>query len=296
MTAVDERFLLPGEYAMSNRPARWTTLLGSCVSVCLHNSHSGLAAMNHFLLPTAVAGADKGRYGDTAIEVLLRSLFARDPDPQHYTARIFGGAHVIGDGAGTSGVGENNIRVARQKLQAGGITVVQEDVGGNRARRIQFETTGGTVKSTFVAQNRPAPTQAIRVLIVDDSPLVRRVLRKAFEHDGSVEVVGEASNPFEARDLIVSTDPDVITLDIEMPRMNGLEFLQKLRRVMAKPVLIVSAVAKPGSPIEAQALQAGATGVIDKAILQLYRGIDAVCDQLIPKIRAAAGPAHRRAG
>ncbi|MCB0280740.1 MAG: response regulator, partial [Calditrichaeota bacterium] len=97
-----------------------------------------------------------------------------------------------------------------------------------------------------------------RVLVIDDSAFVREILSKGLELDPTIEVVGTASNPFTARDKILRLEPDVITLDVEMPRMNGLEFLNKLMEQHPLPVIMVSAYTESGSKITLDALQAGA--------------------------------------
>jgi len=104
----------------------------------------------------------------------------------------------------------------------------------------------------------------IRVLIVDDSAIVRKMLGDALQEEPDMEVVGTAADPFIARDLIVQRHPDVVTLDIEMPRMDGLTFLRKLMQYRPLPVIIVSSLTKSGSAASVQALQAGAVDVIPK--------------------------------
>ena len=108
------------------------------------------------------------------------------------------------------------------------------------------------------------PVRKTRVLIVDDSAIVRRMLSNALRHEPDMEVVGLASDPFVARDLILQHKPDVITLDIEMPRMDGLTFLRKLMVHRPMPVIIVSSVTQTGSAASFEALAAGAIDVIAK--------------------------------
>jgi two-component system, chemotaxis family, protein-glutamate methylesterase/glutaminase len=103
-----------------------------------------------------------------------------------------------------------------------------------------------------------------RVLIVDDSAIVRKLLADALRSDPDIEVVGLASDPFVARDLILQHQPDVLTLDIEMPRMDGLTFLRKLMVHNPLPVIIVSSVTQSGSKASVDALAAGAIDVIAK--------------------------------
>ena len=109
-----------------------------------------------------------------------------------------------------------------------------------------------------------APVRKTRVLIVDDSAIVRRMLSNALQHEPDIEVVGLASDPFVARDLILQHKPDVLTLDIEMPKMDGLTFLRKLMVHRPMPVIIVSSVTQEGSAASFDALNAGAVDVIAK--------------------------------
>src|SRR3954469_14239451 len=109
-----------------------------------------------------------------------------------------------------------------------------------------------------------APMQKTRVLIIDDSAIVRRMLSNALQHEPDIEVVGLASDPFVARDLILLHKPDVLTLDIEMPRMDGLTFLRQLMVHRPLPVIIVSSVTQEGSAATFEALASGAIDVLAK--------------------------------
>jgi two-component system chemotaxis response regulator CheB len=122
------------------------------------------------------------------------------------------------------------------------------------------------------------------VLIVDDSAVVRRMLAHALESDPDIEVVGLAADPFAARDLMVVHRPDVLTLDIEMPRMDGLTFLRKLMVHWPLPVIIVSSVTQTGSAASVEALAAGAIDVIPKS--GGANGVKHIADQLKHRIRA----------
>jgi len=104
----------------------------------------------------------------------------------------------------------------------------------------------------------------IRVLIVDDSAIVRKMLTEALASEQDLEVVGTAPDPFVARDKILSLHPDVLTLDIEMPRMDGLTFLKKLMRFHPLPVIVISSLAQSSSQTALEALQCGAVEVLAK--------------------------------
>ena len=104
----------------------------------------------------------------------------------------------------------------------------------------------------------------VRVLVVDDSRTMRALLKHSLSGDAAIEVVGEAANPLEAREMMKSLDPDVVTLDIEMPNMNGLEFLDKIMRLRPTPVIMVSNLTQPGAAATLQALESGAFDCISK--------------------------------
>ncbi len=126
----------------------------------------------------------------------------------------------------------------------------------------------------------------IRVLIVDDSAVVRQVLSKALSQEPDIEVVGTATDPFVARDKIVKLKPDVITLDIEMPRMDGITFLRKLMQHHPMPVIILSSLTRKGGELGLQAIEAGAVEVLSKPGGSYSVG--EMGEQLAEKIRAAA--------
>lgn len=124
----------------------------------------------------------------------------------------------------------------------------------------------------------------IRLLIVDDSILFRGTLAKFFVNDRFIEVVGEAGDPYEARDKILALRPDVLTLDVEMPKMNGIQFLKKLIPQYPLPVVIVSS-----APIKAfEALEAGAVDYVKKPMIRTAKDVEAFASDLRQKVIAAS--------
>lgn len=126
----------------------------------------------------------------------------------------------------------------------------------------------------------------IRVLVVDDSALVRKILSQELSKYSDIEVVGTAVDPYAARDKIVALNPDVITLDVEMPRMDGLSFLDRLMRHFPKPVVMVSSLTPEGSENAIRALALGAVDVIAKPSSAL--SVPDVAERLVRAVRAAA--------
>lgn len=137
-------------------------------------------------------------------------------------------------------------------------------------------------------KRRELAERKIRVLLIDDSRIVRRVLRKGIERASDIEVVGEAADAYEAREKILELDPDVLCLDIIMPRMSGLTFLARVMHYRPIPTVIVSTIAKRGSDIYRRACQMGAVEVIDKDALAIYQGTGPMERVLLPAIRKAA--------
>ena len=107
-------------------------------------------------------------------------------------------------------------------------------------------------------------TGPLRVLVVDDSPTMRGLITAALRRDPEIEVIGSAADPLEARALIKELNPDVITLDIEMPNMNGLEFLEKIMRLRPMPVVMVSTLTQAGAEVTLRALEMGAIDAVGK--------------------------------
>lgn len=129
----------------------------------------------------------------------------------------------------------------------------------------------------------------IRVLIVDDSALVRDILSVGLSRDPELEVVGTAADPFEAGEKIPILRPDVMTLDVEMPRMNGLEFLRRLMPQYPLPVVMVSALTEKGKQLTLDALALGAVDFVAKPKADLARGMELLMNELTLKIKIAAG-------
>jgi len=128
----------------------------------------------------------------------------------------------------------------------------------------------------------------IKVLCVDDSALIRSLMTEIINSQPDMTVVATAPDPLVARDLIKQLNPDVLTLDVEMPRMDGLDFLEKLMRLRPMPVLMVSSLTERGSEITLRALELGAVDFVTKPRLGIREGLLEYTDLIADKIRAAA--------
>lgn len=130
--------------------------------------------------------------------------------------------------------------------------------------------------------------EPIKVLVVDDSPFVRCILASEIDKAPDLEVVGGAKDPFEARELIIEYHPDVIILDLEMPRMDGLTFLRKLVVHYPVPVIMCSSSSESGSQAAIEAIEAGAVDVVCKPHHGEKNAMRRLAEELVDKVRAAA--------
>lgn len=130
--------------------------------------------------------------------------------------------------------------------------------------------------------------QKIRVLIVDDSAVIRKLLEKIFGSSPDIEVVGTAADPYIARDKLVALKPDVMTLDVEMPRMDGISFLEKVMQHFPTRTIIFSSLAKTGSETYLRALEAGAIEILEKPSIDVSQSLEALSSSIIEKVKAVA--------
>jgi two-component system chemotaxis response regulator CheB len=136
-------------------------------------------------------------------------------------------------------------------------------------------------------------TKPVRVLIVDDSAVIREMLSMLLSADPEIEVVGTASDPFIARERIKELNPDVVTLDIEMPHMDGVTFLRKIMTLRPMPVIMISTLTQAGAEITLEALEIGAVDFIAKPTVDVANAIAGIAAELQEKVRSAA---HARVG
>ncbi|MDR1607457.1 MAG: response regulator, partial [Deltaproteobacteria bacterium] len=281
-------FILPGEYFISKQPHIISTLLGSCVAVCLYHPAQRFGGMNHYMLPTSPNKERSGKYGDYAIAVLLQFMERTLGGLHGLQAIISGGAKVVDSIASGAQIGQRNIELAREILAKKGVPIIKENVGGTTGLKLHYqnwdnkltietmdnkimkgsllhreESARPTFGSPPPVKSSPAPVNSppvkssfaaksgvIKVLIVDDSAIVRSLLAKALADEPDMRVVGAAKDAYEAREMLLELGPDVVTLDIVMPKMDGVTFLKKLMVYYPVPVIICSTIAKAGSQAE----------------------------------------------
>ncbi len=138
-------------------------------------------------------------------------------------------------------------------------------------------------------------SQKIRVIVVDDSALVRSLLAEIINRQRDMECIGTANDPLVAREMIRELNPDVITLDVEMPRMDGIDFLGRLMRLRPMPVVMISTLTERGAEVTMRALELGAIDFVAKPRVGLANGLNELATQIVDKIRVAAVAQVRRA-
>lgn len=128
----------------------------------------------------------------------------------------------------------------------------------------------------------------IKVLIIDDSALIRQLMKEILSSDPQIEVVGVAQDPFDAREKIKKLNPDVLTLDVEMPKMDGVTFLRNLMRLRPMPVVMVSTLTDAGADVTLQALELGAVDYVSKPKINVQEEMQAYAEEIISKVKIAA--------
>ena len=134
----------------------------------------------------------------------------------------------------------------------------------------------------------------IRVLIIDDSLLIRKVLTEILNSSSDIEVVGTAEDPLIAREMIKQLNPDVLTLDIEMPRMDGITFLRNLMRLRPMPVVMISALTESNAEVTLTALELGAVDFIAKPTMDVENTLNDYAEDIIAKVKVASQANIRR--
>lgn len=134
----------------------------------------------------------------------------------------------------------------------------------------------------------------VRVLIIDDSLLIRKVLTEILNSSPDIEVVGAAEDPLIAREMIKALNPDVLTLDIEMPRMDGITFLRNLMRLRPMPVVMISVLTESNAEVTLTALELGAVDFIAKPTMDVENALNDYADDIITKVIVASKANIRR--
>jgi chemotaxis receptor (MCP) glutamine deamidase CheD/CheY-like chemotaxis protein len=332
--------VLPGEYFVASEDIPIMTTLGSCIAACLCDRQAGVGGLNHFLLPDGDDGSG-GRYGAYAMELLINAMMKRGASRSSLEAKVFGGGQVLAGmtrmniGERNTRFVLEYLRTERIPLiskdvldiyprkvcflPASGQALVKRLAAADTATPGGAGTAGGaaaragrrrwrlhrpvlTLGTTGTIRRRGITQMTrTRVVVVDDSALVRSLLAEIINRQPDMQCVGAAADPLLAREMIRELEPDVITLDVEMPRMDGLEFLARLMRLRPMPVVMVSTLTEQGAEVTLRALELGAVDFVAKPRIGVADGLKRLAEDITDKIRTAAraqmcaGPPRRAA-
>jgi two-component system chemotaxis response regulator CheB len=254
--------------------------------------------MIHYIHPKQLTGfgQDDFRYGDIAIVTLIEQLRSlTDEAPSTFVAKIVGGASEKGGIGKAFDVGFENVKIAKEILAQHEIPIVGESVGGTAGRKAIFHTATNRLQVAKMEpkENRVDPSSLVnplaitgrpstvsslkgatpglskkrKILIVDDSKTIRDLLKRILLEDPDFEIIGMASDALEASKLVRKQRPDVITLDIHMPGMTGIEWLEKLLPKNPIPVVMISSLQLQEGNEVFKALEIGAVDYIQKPLL-----------------------------
>lgn len=297
---MNTHYLFPGKIAAFKDETIISTLLGSCVAVALHDPTTKIGGLNHYLLSDGLPEERANtRYGSHAIPLLIEECVRLGANRNKLQAKVYGGANVISVAQLGDGIGKRNIELAEKMLKDLGIPVLEKNVAGDSARTIKLNTAtfdvihnsskdSGTVERPVdVSGFKPLSiAKNVKVLVVDDSATVRTLFTNIFSKSG-LEVVGAAADAYQARELILNKKPDVITLDIEMPKMSGVMFLEKIMKHHPIPVVMVSSLASTGEAA-LKSLELGAIEFVHKPSQFDPAVLKDLAAMLVDKVRAAA--------
>ncbi len=272
-------FVCPEEIAFSNEASKnIQTTVGACVAVCIWDEVKKCGGVCHCLLPSSAKSTNvpsiPNGYGQYAIINLLKRFKKHGSEQKNLQAKILGGARV-GDTElrKEQWAGQHNIELAKRLLSDFQIPIVANATGGFLEKKIKFNPKTGKVLFQDIEGDQPVETpemstitekKKIKILIVDDSAPTRKILRKMIEKSMEFKVIAEANDPIEAKTLIARDRPDVITLDINMPIMNGIDFLESYIKTSYIPTVIISSLNPRESNDIFKSLSLGAFDYIEK--------------------------------
>lgn len=301
---MSQLYLFPGQFVVMSEKTTVTTVLGSCVAVALYDAKKRIAGMNHFLLPQSRnAEPENGglRYGAISLSKMLEQMLALGAHQEHLQAKVYGGARVLENvGLGDS-IGRQNIDFALSWLNEKRIPIVSNDFGGTAGRKIVLNTFDFSVKVQLLNSMKAVDpsgsevqliSRPARVVIVDGSASGRTLLSRVLTQTGRVEIVGLAGDAFEAREVIVDQEPDVVLLDLDIPGLSALKFLEKLMHYFPTPTIILSA-GSVDEPASLQAIDIGAQELVQKPVLFDPGSLSCFSESLLQKVLASASTSER---
>lgn len=271
---MEKVFLKPGEIYLSTTGREISTILGSCISVCIFDKKLRFGVINHVVLPHINISAqakrfDSMQFADTSTIELLKFMKRNGSRRHNLEVKILGGANNIGllNESNETNIGSKNLKMVEDVLQKHKIKISAKVCGGNLGLKLVFNTQTGELRYKTL-KNQQRKGQKIKVLIVDDSKPIRLLLKKIIEKDPQLQVIGEAEHPYEAMDICQKCPPDVITLDLNMPKMDGVTYLKKYMAEKPIPTIIITDYSLKDTGPVFESLDSGAVDYIKKPMIK----------------------------
>jgi len=271
--------------------------IGSCVAVALYDSYTRIGGLAHIVLPYMEEAHDNShpaRFADVAIGMMIDEMKRQGARIQNIGAKIFGGANMFPEiipSHSTMDVGKRNILAVREELKRHNIEIILEEVGCHIGRTVLFDTGDGSVlvktANSGEGEDQLEMNMAdkIRVLVVDDSAFMRKLLTKAIESDPGCKVIKTAKNGVDALKDVAKLKPDVVTMDIELPEIDGLACLGYIMEKFPTPVVMVTGFSEFLGEETMEALEYGATGFVRKPKGAISDNLGQIKEDLIFQIK-----------
>lgn len=256
--------LKQGEVVFSREPVLIETVVSSCLAVIVWDKRSKAGGICHFFLPSGEPGViAENNYGNYAVANLLRQFKESGSRPEDIVVKLVGGAQPPNDPSAMA-TGKANAETADKIISSFGLSVDKRSTGGDRAKALRFNSETGKLHVSTSASVRSAVAGKVKVLVIDDQQLMRKLLRSAIQTNPRYEVVGEARSPRDAIAAIQDLQPDVITLDLNLPRTDGIDFIRGYLGENPIPAIVVSGTGPQAGEGTMAALEAGAFHYIAK--------------------------------
>ena len=290
---MKRHFLKPGELFYSKEKAIVKTVLGSCIAICIWDKRQKVGGINHYILPDNVQQGAKvdisNKYASNAIPNLLKAMkYTLGSRKEDLVIKVIGGAHVQELHSTIKSVGSYNANIAYEILEKFGFKVAVSAVGGNHGREVEFDTFTGELRYKNIKEHEQVQIKEqdkkIKVLIIDDSSTIRMLLKYIINKEPSIELVGEAADPYEAMEIRKKIKPDVITLDINMPKMDGITYLKQYMKTDPVPTILVTSHSLEESGPVLDGLENGAFDYIQKPSRD---SLQQNASEIIERIKAA---------
>lgn len=289
-----KKFLLPGERFFSEEPYLIVSIACSnYITITFYdceNKYGGMVSLD--VIAQASSGLLESQAEVPEINSILETINECGIKLEDVEANIF--SALSQERTINGGEIRSSVNTIAKEIEGSGCKEVNTEVKEARGMKVYFKNWDNSLRSIETAEcefcnlkeNRSSEDKNIKIVIVDDSQLVQNILARTIGEDYDMAIVGTASDAFSATEEILVKNPDVVILDVVMPHINGLKYLQSIMRYYPKPVIIFSTMGKSGGDIEKQAYEIGAVDVLDKRSLNLSSR-DSI-EYIKEKVRAAS--------